>query len=151
MFGVMTDKQILEYIKEHKLIAVNFKEKNLTPNGYDLSAKIVNFTRLEDGKNNFKVMTDEYLKIPNNVVARMYLKSRYCRKGVWGSFGFIDAGFEGALEFTLFNFPIEEFVGNDNPIPLVQIVFETLNEEVIENYGERSGNFQFTGLDWASL
>jgi dCTP deaminase len=147
MVGVMTDKEILEYIKVGKLIAVNFNEKNLTPNGYDLSAKLMNFTELDPTLKVYKIMTDEYLKIPEDIVGRMYLKSRYCRKGVWGSFGFIDAGFEGAIEFTLFNFPKEEFEGKTDSIPLVQVIFEKLGKNVEKSYAKRSGNFQFTGLE----
>ena len=144
--SILKDKEIKEYVKKNLLIAVNYSEKNLTPNGYDLSVSPSNAVKLENANLNIvKVLTYEYLKIPADIVATMYLKSRYSRQGAWGSFGFIDAGFEGCLEFTLFNMPENLFTQGDAPIPIVQVIFEKLDGNVEQTYEKRSGHYHKLG------
>ncbi len=139
--SILSDRDIKKYAEKNELIAVGFEEKYLTPNGYDLRVDRV-LNRLGDTA--FSIMSLEYLKIPKNMVASLYLKSRYCRVGVWGSFGFIDAGFEGKLQWSVFGIELEEMTKLvEKHMPMVQVVFESLGGNVEKSYAERSGSFQY--------
>lgn len=142
---ILRDVEIKEYIENGYLIVSEHTEKQLTPNGYDIRIeKVVDRV----GENAFSVMTMEYIKMPENVIGTIYLKSRYCRQGMWGSFGLIDAGFEGKLQFTLFGVSEEEIIDLVNrKATIVQVMFQKLGGKVEKTYAERSGNFMFYGID----
>ncbi|MEM0142666.1 MAG: dCTP deaminase [Candidatus Parvarchaeum sp.] len=153
----LKDKEILEYVNNKKLIAMEFDEKHLTPSGYDLRVDLGSSIKSKSGGEEFyissvKCLTTEYLKIPDDIIGLLFLKSKYCRKGVWGNFGLVDAGFEGKLEFTLFRINVEVFEESiENDIPVVQIIFYKLDDKVGKNYAKRSGNFQFYGLELGDI
>ncbi len=137
---ILKDKDIIEMAKKGELIMMGFNESNVTPNGYDISFDVTMSTPIVPAEFHGAVfISNEYFKMPNDVIGTLWLKSRYCRAGAWGSFGLVDAGFEGNLSVTLFNMPIELPAG---VIPLVQIVFEKLDGSVDKAYAERSGHYQ---------
>ncbi|WP_061950451.1 hypothetical protein [Acidiplasma cupricumulans] len=101
---MLNDREILEYVKNGKLISENFKEASLTPNGYDL--RVGNIIPGEDieSKTLFFISSLEVINMPDNITASLYIKSRYARKGIFGSFGFVDAGFHGNLTMSFINY-----------------------------------------------
>jgi len=134
---ILTDKEIRKLVKEKKLIEP-FKEEQLTPNGYDVSSNKHVYML---PKQCCVVVTDEKLKIPDNVVAQIWLKTKYARQGIQATFGMIDAGFHGTLALSLYN-ASQELVHIPKGGTVVQIVFIKLGETVEKEYSERSGNYQ---------
>ncbi|KPV46286.1 MULTISPECIES: deoxycytidine triphosphate deaminase [Acidiplasma] len=136
---MLNDREILEYVKNGKLISENFKEASLTPNGYDL--RVGNIIPGEDieSKTLFFISSLEVINMPDNITASLYIKSRYARKGIFGSFGFVDAGFHGNLTMSFINYGDKITIKKYDPV--VQIVFFTIKEPE-KNYEKRSGNFQ---------
>jgi len=124
-----------------------FNEAQLTPNGYDLKIEEVSFSKytgndFEKPVSNFylkpndfiKVKTLETLKMPNDVVAFMYLRSRYTRQGLLGLFAVVDAGFNGKIIASLKN------VSNTSielklDEGVIHIVFEQMDNPSMIPYG----------------
>lgn len=134
---MLNDIEIKNYIKNNLLISENYNEECLTPNGYDL--RIGEITNENIKKNTlFFTSSLEKLNLPDNIVASLYIKSKYSRKGIFSSFGFIDSGYKGNLTMTFYNF-------GDNIIlkkgyKFVQIVFYEINIPE-KNYEKRSGHY----------
>ena len=137
---ILTDKEIRKLVKEKKLIEP-FEEEHLTPNGYDVSSNKHIYIL---PRQCCVVVTDETLKIPNNVVAQIWLKTRYARQGIQATFGMIDAGFEGTLALSLYN-ASQELVHIPKSGTVAQVVFIRLDKSVEKVYVERSGNYQNQG------
>lgn len=148
---ILSDKEINKYVDEMDLIHP-FKEKQLTPNGYDVSIEnvelindvkllLVDGTYLVPRKMTFIVLTQEKVTMPNNIAGRLSIKTKYARKGLILSPGVVDAGFIGKLNLCFYN-------ANEEPIflekgkPIVQLVFEKMEDGSEKNYAERSGNYQ---------
>ncbi|MEM0142537.1 MAG: dCTP deaminase [Candidatus Parvarchaeum sp.] len=145
MMSFLNDKQILAAMKKNELIALGGDEKAVTPNGYDLSIETMNTLIEAPG---FPLVcrslfTKEYLKMPKDVIGILHLRSRFVRVGAFGSFGIVDAGFEGHLQFSIYA-PKEmwELFEKSADKRMVQIIFYKLSEEVAIGYAGRSGNFQ---------
>ncbi|MEW5761368.1 MAG: dCTP deaminase [Candidatus Thermoplasmatota archaeon] len=154
---ILSDKDIKEHIKKNELSIEQFSEENLTPNGYDLSIGEINVQKFrKEGygvgsgkiaippKTCFLISTKEYLKIGKKLCAHLWLKSTYARKGIFGAFGYVDAGFEGNLILSAYNAsarPIMLNIGDK----FVQIVFETFFSEPEKLYEERSGSYMRQG------
>lgn len=137
---ILIDKEIRKLAKEKQLIEP-FEEEQLTPNGYDVS--VSQYTYLLP-KQMCVVVTSEKLKIPDNMVAQIWLKTKYARKGIQATFGMIDAGFEGTLALSLYNASQElTFIPKGGTI--AQVVFIKLHDNVEKEYSERSGNYQNQG------
>jgi dCTP deaminase len=135
---MLNDIEISSYIKDGKLIGENYDPDCLTPNGYDLrigehSGETVEKNQL------FFISSLEKLSMPDNIVAALYIKSRYSRHGIFSSFGFVDAGFSGNLTMTFYNFG--DSIRINSGMKFVQIVFYEINAPA-KNYASRSGNFQ---------
>ncbi len=147
--AILSDRTISEYVEKGYLIGEGFDPLCLTPNGYDLR---IDKLRLMEGKEDleegivppaspFFVSTIERMAMPDNVGGQMWIRSSYARKGVLGSFGFIDAGFNGNLTLSFFN-------GSTNPLEIrrgdriAQVVFMLLTSESDVSYEGRSGNYQ---------
>jgi len=131
---IMTDSEIYK----RKEMITPFNEKQLTPNGYDVSVN--KDTKLYPGEF-LAVVTEETLKIPKDVVAQIWLKTKYARLGIQATFGMIDSGFEGTLALSLYNsnsYIVNIKEGNT----IAQVVFIKLDREVEKSYEERSGNYQ---------
>lgn len=146
--GALTDGTIRELVKQGLLIEENFIEKNLTPNGYDLTIGEIKVNHDEissestvPANTRFIVSSREYMNLTNDVIGMIWIRSSYARKGVLGSFGLVDAGFRGNLTLTFFNSSPDplEIKGGDR---IAQIVFVRLESTVDKSYSERSGNYQ---------
>ena len=126
-----------EDIKVMELIEP-LNEKQLTPNGYDVSC---NETVNINPKDNAVLVTNETIKLPNDVVAQIWLKTKWARRGMQATFGMIDAGFDGTLALSLYNgSPITNVI--DKGSTIAQVVFIKLDKSVRKTYEERSGNYQ---------
>lgn len=149
--SILPDLEIVESLENDDLTIEPFEEDCLTPNGYDLRVDEVYLPaseqRIEDGvaripsQFQFFVSTAEFVGLPPTVCAQLWLRTTWIRRGIMAGLGKVDAGFEGTLTFSAFNF-------SDSTITLpigerfVQIVFERLSSPPSMTYEERSGNYQ---------
>lgn len=129
-----------------------FEERSLTPNGYDLRVAEVLVPDLSqevvrEGKavvpagTRFLVSTLERVEMPADVCGSLWLRSSFARRGVFGSFGKVEAGFVGTLTVGGFNAgrgPIDILIGDR----FCQLVFERLESRPLKSYVERSGTYQ---------
>lgn len=129
-----------------------FEDKCLTPNGYDLRIAEVlipdeSADVLREGKvvvpaqTRFLVSTVERVRMPVDACGSLFLRSSYARRGVFGSFGKVEAGFEGTLTVGGFNAgrtPLDIPIGDR----FCQLVFETLESLPEKSYAQRSGTYQ---------
>jgi dCTP deaminase len=148
--AILSDMDIKEHIKEGKLYIEPFAEENLTPNGYDLTIEEIFIPELKDktceGESSvpcmrwFLISTKEYIKLSGEITAQLWIRTSFARKGIIGSFGKVDAGFEGNLTLSAFN-------ASDNNVQIkvgdtvAQIVFENLQNLPQMLYEERSGHY----------
>ncbi len=148
--GILSDKDIMTYIKEGKLYLEPIFEENLTPNGYDLTIEEIFIPELNEKIREgiakvscmrwFLISTVEYIKMSGEITASLWIRTTYARKGIVSSFGKVDAGFEGNLTLSAFN-------ASDHPVNIkvgdtfAQIVFERMEGQPDKLYGERSGNY----------
>ena len=139
-------KQLAE---DHILIGENFDPASLTPNGYDVR---IDKIRIEANdldmanavvppRTSFFISTIERMNMPKNVGGQIWIRSSYARKSVMGSFGFIDAGFNGHLTLSFYNSSSRE-IDLKHGDRIAQVVFIELTSESDITYGERSGNYQ---------
>jgi len=148
---VLSDGGILKAMESGELAIENFKEKNLTPNGYDLTIAEIKVGQggetvksgdvaIPPGKW-FAVSTLEYVRCGPRICTQLWIRTSWARKGIVSSFGKVDAGFEGTLTLSACNSSDREVV-----IPIgqrfAQIVFERLDAPSEKVYALRSGNYQ---------
>jgi len=148
---ILSDSDIEQALQHNDLSIDPFVQKNLTPNGYDLSIEEV-FIRKTDQHIKqgvavippltwFAISTKEFVKMGPQITSQLWIRSSYARKGILASFGKVDAGFHGTLTFGCFNAS-----DKDVEIPIgdrfCQIVFETLESVPKALYHERSGTYQ---------
>lgn len=151
---ILLDRDIIEKDKIGRPLLKPFNEKNLTPNGYDLSIKEVRLGRphgsileLKDKpiiippNTHFEIMTLERVECPNDVCASLWIRHSYSKRGVFPSFGKVDAGYCGNLNLNFYTTD-EEVVLDPNKRTMVQIVFEQLDDTPAATYLQRSGNYQ---------
>jgi dCTP deaminase len=149
--AVLTDQDIVHRLEKGMMKIDPFREKNLTPNGYDLTISEVYF-RAPEGKVTIGsaylepgqwclVSTKEYLEVPHDLCGMLFMRSSYIRKGLIAGFGMVDAGFKGTLTFSVANLgpvrvalPINERV--------CQISYLKLQSTPQQLYGDRSGTYQ---------
>jgi dCTP deaminase len=149
--AVLSDVDIEQALQQGTLDIEPFVQKNLTPNGYDLSIDEV-FIRKTDKHIKegvavippltwFAISTKEFVKMGPQITSQLWIRSSYARKGILASFGKVDAGFHGTLTFGCFNASDSEV-----EIPIgdrfCQIVFENLESVPQALYHERSGTYQ---------
>jgi dCTP deaminase len=149
--AVLSDTDIEQALQNKKLGIEPFIQKNLTPNGYDLSIdevylRITN-EHIKDGVavipplTWFAISTKEFITMGPQITSQLWIRSSYARKGIMASFGKVDAGFHGTLTFGCFNASDKEV-----EIPVgdrfCQIVFELLEQTPKALYHERSGTYQ---------
>ena len=149
--SILSDRDIKESMKTNDLGIEPFNEKNLTPNGYDLSIDEI-FIRKTDQHIKegmavipplswFAISTKEFVKMGPQIASQLWIRSSYARKGVMASFGKVDAGFHGTLTISCFN-------SNDTEIEIpigdrfCQIIFERLSSAPSELYDKKSGTYQ---------
>ena len=148
---VLSDNDIEQALEHNDLGIEPFIQKNLTPNGYDLSIEEV-FIRstgehIKDGiavippLTWFAISTKEFVKMGPQLTSQLWIRSSYARKGILASFGKVDAGFHGTLTFGCFNASdanVEIPIGDR----FCQIIFEHLENIPKALYHERSGTYQ---------
>lgn len=134
---ILSDKDIKEAILRGSIQIEPFSEKNLTPNGYDLTiGEIYIDGEIRKGAKIaplkwFAISTKEYIKL-KDITAQLWIRSTYARKGVLSSFGKVDVGFEGCLTLSCFNTYQEiELKAGDR---FCQIVFEKLASKPSKYY-----------------
>ena len=148
---VLSDGDILKAMEDMELGIEPFREKSLTPNGYDLSIESVlvpgSGSKTEKGtaaippKSWFLIGTQERVRLGRSIVAQLWLRTTWARKGILATFGKIDAGFAGNLTVTAFNASdaaVEILVGER----FCQMVLERLDSPANKVYPERSGRYQ---------
>jgi len=148
---ILSDEDIEKSVKNSELSIEPFNQKNLTPNGYDLSIDEVYIKKTEEHIREgmasippltwFAVSTKEFVKMGPQLSSQLWIRSSYARKGILASFGKVDAGFHGTLTIGCFNSSDQEI-----EIPIgdrfCQIVFERLSTVPKALYNERSGTYQ---------
>jgi dCTP deaminase len=148
---VLSDQDIIQRLENRTMKIDPFREKNLTPNGYDLTISEV-YTRNPEGKVTIGevylepgdwclVSTEEYLLIPPDLCANLWMRSSFIRKGLIGGFGVVDAGFQGTLTFSVTNIGPERValpIGDR----ICQIVYMKLSSSPQHLYEDRSGTYQ---------
>lgn len=148
---ILSDKDIEVSLKNDELSIDPFDQKNLTPNGYDLSIDEIYIKKtdqhIKEGKARippmtwFAISTKEFVKMGPQITSQLWIRSSYARKGVMASFGKVDAGFHGTLTISCFNSNDEELeisIGDR----FCQIVFERLSSTPSELYEKKSGSYQ---------
>ena len=149
--AVLSDIDIEEAMEKKELGIEPFIQKNLTPNGYDLSIDEVYLRTTDEHIKKgiaiippltwFAISTKEFVKMGPQITSQLWIRSSYARKGIMASFGKVDAGFHGTLTFGCFNAsdkPVEIPIGDR----FCQIVFEYLEQIPKALYHERSGTYQ---------
>ena len=149
--AILSDKDILKAINDGKISIEPFNETNQTPNGYDLTVGEVYIKRTDEHITEgeafippltwFAISTREYIKIGEDVAAQLWIRSSYARRGIFSSFGKVDAGFEGTLTIGCFN-ASDEAVSIPIGDRFCQIVFEEMLSKPLETYEKKSGNYQ---------
>ena len=149
--GILSDVDIKKYMENNELSIEPFIEKNLTPNGYDLSVDEVYIRKTDEYVKEgvavippltwFAISTKEFVKMGASITSQLWIRSSYARKGIMASFGKVDAGFHGTLTISCFNSsdePVEIPIGDR----FCQIVFENMMSKPSELYDKKSGNYQ---------
>ena len=149
--SILSDIDIKNSIENNELGIEPFVEKNLTPNGYDLSIDEVFIRKTDDhikegiakipAQTWFAISTKEFVKMGPKITSQLWIRSSYARLGVMASFGKVDAGFHGTLTISCFNSnnePLEIPIGDR----FCQIVFENMQSVPSELYDKKSGNYQ---------
>jgi len=127
-----------------------FNEKSLQPAGYDLrvgkeayvGGELVNVEKRGKvaipPKTHALVLTLERIRLPDDIMGDMKLRSSLAREGLLGSFAWVDPGWDGNLTLALFN-------ASEEPVELsygerfVQIAFIRLEGPSMNPY---RGNYQ---------
>jgi len=149
--SILSDSDIEQALFNKDLSIEPFVQKNLTPNGYDLSVDEVYIRRTDSSIKSgtavippltwFAISTKEFVKMGPLIASQLWIRSSYARKGILASFGKVDAGFHGTLTISCFNAS-----DKDVEIPIgdrfCQIVFEHLESVPKALYHERSGTYQ---------
>lgn len=148
IMAVLNDREIEERIRKGVLITGEYDIKLVTPNGYDVRAENIRVSGIErkDGadipsRNQFFVSTMETIALPADISAQIWIRSSYARKGIIGSFGFIDAGFRGQLTLSFYN-SSDESLHISKGERIAQVVFLIMSSPAERDYSMRSGNYQ---------
>ena len=148
---ILSDRDIEKSLEKKILDIEPFNNRNLTPNGYDLSIEEIYIKKtnqhIKEGiaiipkQTWFAISTKEFIKMGSQMASQLWIRSSYARKGIIASFGKVDAGFHGTLTISCFN-------SNDTDIEIpigdrfCQIVFENLSTIPNDLYDKKSGNYQ---------
>jgi dCTP deaminase len=118
---ILSDKDIEKSMKNNELGIEPFNQKNLTPNGYDLSIDEIYIKKSDQHIKEgmaiipsmtwFAISTKEFVKMGPQITSQLWIRSSYARKGIMASFGKVDA-------------------------------FENLSTKPSELYDKKSGNYQ---------
>lgn len=150
--SVLSDRDLMAGMENGAMAIEPFEARCLTPNGYDLRIAEVMLPDEGDAvhregkvvvppQTRFLVSTMERVRMPADACGSLWLRSSYARRGVIGSFGKVEASFEGTLTVGGFNAaraPLEIPIGDR----FCQLIFERLASAPLKSYAERSGNYQ---------
>lgn len=145
---ILSDRDIKKCIKKGEIAIEPFNPENMTPNGYDLTIHEIMVN--EEIKKEatippltwFAISTREYVKLRDKT-AQLWIRSSYARKGIFSSFGKVDAGFEGTLTLSCFN--AREQVHLRQGKRFCQIVFEDMSSSSEKSYcGKYKGQKKIT-------
>ena len=150
---VLSDRDILAAMEAGRLRIENFREENLTPNGYDLTvAEVAIIARETETVSSgvahvpphvrFAVSTVETVDLGPTVTGSLWLRTTWIRRGVIASFGKVDAGFRGTLTLGALNANASETLELPIGERFAQIGFEDLSSPAERVYSERSGHYQ---------
>ena len=157
---ILSDKDIRNYIRDGKLIIDPLRDDSIRENGVDLrfSGKIGVFKSTKvfvPGESNpdnfFQIMevdkyilnpgdsiifsTEEYIKMPNNLIGFINLRSSFARLGLILSPTIIDAGFDGVLTVGLSSTKIPVLIRRGDRI--LHIIFSELKSPSESPYSGR--------------
>jgi len=153
MSGTLTDLEIIDNVKEKKLIVENYEEKKIKQACYELRASniyydIYNQSRrcvLNDGeyilikpKQCLVIITLESLELPANFLGRILTKGKLFSIGISAVNTYADPGFEGRLGIVLINLSnsyIKIYPGQ----PIAKIEFSKLSSNVSKPYKGQHG------------
>ncbi len=149
--AVLSDADIVRLLHDGTLKIEGYNEKNLTPNGYDVTIEEILVPSTGEkhdhgvvsvrGNSWFVIGTKEFLVLPEKLMGQIWIRTTWVRKGILSSFGIIDAGFNGNLTFSAYNTskdPVEVQIGDR----FAQVVFIELTSAPTKSYAQRSGNYQ---------
>jgi dCTP deaminase len=146
--AVLNDREIEDRIRQGMLITGDYDIKLVTPNGYDVRADIIRVSDMEKkdaadipSNSHFFISTMETINLPPDITAQIWIRSSYARKGIIGSFGFIDAGFRGQLTLSFYNSSGEPLrISRGERV--AQVVFLAMSSAAERDYSSRSGKYQ---------
>lgn len=132
---VLSDKEILEHLKNGEVKLEPFEPSCLNPGGYDLRS----FKRVVLEPRHYKlVATLETVELGLGVTAYLHIRSSLAREGVIGSFAVVDPGFRGQLTLNLHNVSEKEVTLKKGE-RIVQIAIHRLGRIAKKGY---SGSYQ---------
>ena len=163
---ILNDRDIMELANHFgRPLVIPFDVKHLTPNGYDLSIKEIKVMDetadkitgivkpkifdIKDGDlfipaRTFVIgMTDERVEMPADMVAFLWIRSSYGRKGLILMASVVDAGYCGNLALSMYNCSNDGItIPKDGKRTICQIVFMKMDSTPMATYALRSGNYQ---------
>ena len=132
---MLSDEEILEYVKRREIKITPFEPSCLNPAGYDLRSSI---DVVIEPKRYTLAATLETVELGLKVMASLHIRSSLAREGIVGSFAVVDPGFRGQLTLNLHNTGEKE-IKISKAEPIVQIVFHKLGSPARKGYG---GSYQ---------
>jgi len=132
---ILSDKEIVEHIRNGEMNIAPFELSCLNPAGYDLRS--ANELTIKP-KQYELVATLETIELGLKLIAFLHIRSSLAREGVVGSFAAVDPGFRGQLTLNLHN-DGQDTVTIRKGEPIVQIVFHKLGNTATKGY---SGAYQ---------
>jgi len=149
--SLLSDVEILEELAVGRLRIDGFSQECLTPNGYDLRiAEIVPEGATEPIRSgavelrptqHVLLSTIERVALPPSLCGQLWLRTSWARRGLVGSFGLVDAGFEGTLTLALQN-ASQQTLSLAIGERVVQLAFYRLGRAAERPYADRSGRYQ---------
>ncbi len=133
---MLSDTDILKYLKEGLLRIEPLALDSISPSGYDLRS--ATSARVEP-KSTILLHTMETVELAPCICGQIFIRSSFAREGLFGSFALVDPGFNGQLTLTISNLgnaPIEINGGEK----VAQIVFLNLLTPSAHPYGGRYQN-----------
>jgi dCTP deaminase len=127
---VLSDEEILTYLKKGEIKITPFEPSSLNPAGYDLRSSDEVVIKPKKYK---LTATLETVELGLNVMATLHMRSSLAREGILGGFAVVDPGFRGQLTLNLHN-DGEEDITIQKGEPIVQIVFHKLESQARKGY-----------------
>ncbi len=133
--ATLSDVDIERRINDGSLVLDPFEPQCLNGGGYDLRSN--DEVRLET-RGHRLVATLEMVKLSEDLIGTMYVRSSLARAGIIASLAVVDPGFRGQLTILLFNSAREDFHMSKGE-RFLQIIFHQLSSKTHRPY---SGRYQ---------